>query len=287
MFRLQSDVLLKWFFRSAALISGVLVLFIFGFLGLESLPVLKSTALFQFFSDPSWHPTEGSYGIWPMAAGTLAVTAGAVLLAAPLGLLAAVFCHYYAPRPMASFYRRLIEILAGVPSVVYGFWGIAVLVPLIGRFEPPGPSLCAAILILTLMILPTVALSADSALASVPLSYITGAAALGLSRWRMIWSVIFPAVRSHLFTAVLLQTGRAIGETMAVLMVCGNIVQIPKTIFDPVRTLTANIALEMAYATGDHRSSLFVSGLLLLFMVAGLVLMAEWVEQRVYAGHQK
>ena len=216
----------------------------------------------------------------PMVMGTLFVTAGAVLLAAPLGILSAVFRHYYAPPMVTQAYRTLIELLAGIPSVVYGLWGLVVLVPMIREFGPPGPSLLAGIITLTLMILPTIALLADAAITNVPSHYMRSAAALGLSRWSMIVNVALPAARSGVFAGIILGTGRAIGETMAILMVCGNIVQIPRSLFDPIRTLTANIALEMAYALGDHRSALFVSGLVLLAMIVALAVLAESISRR-------
>jgi len=182
-----------------------------------------------------------------------------------------------------AYVPRMIELLAGIPSVVYGFWGLVVLVPQIAEIQPPGPSLIAGILILTIMILPTIALMADASLANVPQQYLRAAAALGLPRWATIWNVVFPAAKSGLFTGVILETGRAIGETMAILMVCGNVVQIPSSIFDPIRTLTANIALEMAYALGDHRAALFVSGLVLMAMIVALAVSAEWISRgRIY-----
>jgi len=173
----------------------------------------------------------------------------------------------------------MVELLAGIPSVVYGFWGLIVLAPLIGRWQPPGQSLLAGILILTIMILPTVALLSESSLRRAPRAYLTGAAALGLSRWATIRGVALPAAKSGIFTAVLLATGRAIGETMAVLMVAGNVVRIPGSVFDPVRTLTANIALELGYALDHHRAALFVSGLVLLSMIVILVAIAEWISK--------
>lgn len=275
MSRSRADRLLVWILRGSATLASAIVVLIALFLILESLPILEKVGLARFFSDPSWHPAEGFYNLTPMLWGTLFAMAGSVILATPLGVLSAVFCHYYAPADLAKPYRRLIELLAGIPSVVYGLWGLMVLVPLIGRLHPPGPSLLAGILILAVMILPTIALSADAALANVPSEYRRGAAALGLSRWATIRHVIFPAARSGLFTGVILETGRAIGETMAILMVCGNQVQTPKSLFDPVRTLTANIALEMAYALGDHRSALFVSGLVLLAFIVLLAAAAE------------
>lgn len=281
--RWPTDRLLLWLLRGAAAIAGAIVVLIVVFLVLEALPALRHVGVTRFFTDPSWHPAEGFYNLTPMLWGTLLAMAGSVLVATPLGILSAVFCHYYAPPMLAQLYRRLIELLAGIPSVVYGFWGLVVLVPLIGALRPPGPSLLAGIVILTIMILPTIALMADASLANVPQQYLRGAAALGLPRWATIRGVVFPAAKSGLFTGVILETGRAIGETMAILMVCGNVVQTPHSLFDPMRTLTANIALEMAYALGDHRAALFVSGLALMAMIVALVMAAEWISRgRIY-----
>ncbi len=283
LFLWPTDRLLLWLLRGLAAIAGLIVVLIVAFLIVEALPALHHVGVLRFFTDPSWHPAEGFYNLTPMLWGTLFAMAGSVLIATPLGILSAVFCRYYAPLPLARPYRRLIELLAGIPSVVYGFWGLVVLVPLIGELHPPGPSLLAGILILTIMILPTIALMADASLANVPQQYIRGAAALGLPRWATIRGVVLPAAKSGLFTGVILETGRAIGETMAILMVCGNVVQTPSGIFDPIRTLTANIALEMAYALGDHRAALFVSGLVLMAMIVTLVVSAEWISRgRIY-----
>lgn len=259
--------------------AGVIVVVIILFLVVEALPILSQVAWLRFFTDSSWNPAEELYNFTPMLWGTLYVTAGSVLIAAPLGIISAVFCQYYAPAPIAGVYRQLIELLAGIPSVVYGFWGLVVLVPLIGRLQAPGTSLLAGIAILSLMILPTIALTADASFAKVPANYLQGAAALGLSRWAMVWGIVLPAAKSGLFTGLILGAGRALGETMAVLMVCGNVVQTPEGLFDSMRTLTANIALEMAYATGNHRSALFVSGFVLMVMIALLVATAEVISK--------
>lgn len=281
--RWSTDDLLCWLLRGTAAVAGTIVTLIVVFLIVEALPVLKHVGLARFFTDPSWHPADGLYNLTPMLWGTLFTMAGSVLIATPLGILSAVFCHYYAPLALARFYRRLIELLAGIPSVVYGFWGLVVLVPLIGEMHPPGPSLLAGILILTIMILPTIALMADAALANVPQQYRRGAVALGIPRWATIQGIVLPAAKSGLFTGVILETGRAIGETMAILMVCGNVVQTPSSLFDPIRTLTANIALEMAYALGDHRAALFVSGLVLMALIVALAISAEWISRgRIY-----
>jgi phosphate transport system permease protein len=275
--------LLIWALRVLAAVAGAIVVLIMVFLVLEAAPALRSVGPARFFADPSWNPTQHLYNLTPMLWGTLFAAGGAVAVATPLGVLSAIFCRYYAPPLVAREYRRLVALLAGIPSVVYGLWGLVVLVPLIGRVQPPGASLLAGIAILTIMILPTIALTADASFANVPQQYVQGAAALGLPRWATVRGVVLPAAKSGLFTAVILGTGRAIGETMAVLMVCGNIVQTPDSLFSPVRTLTANIALEMAYATGDHRSALFVTGLLLTIMVVALVAAAEVVSKgRIY-----
>ena len=261
--------------RGCALLAAAIVLLILLFLIKEAWPVLRHVPLTRFITDASWHPVQGLYQLTPMLSATLYSTLGAVLLATPLGIGSALFSHYYAPSYVAGGYRRLIELLAGIPSVVYGFWGLTTLAPLVGRLHPPGVSLLTGILILTLMILPTVALTVDAALTAVPIAYIHSGAALGLSRWGLISGVTLPAARSGIAAGTLLATGRAIGETMAVLMVAGNVVEQPHSIFDSVRTLTANIALEMAYATGEHRAALFVSGMALMSMVLVLVGLAE------------
>ena len=214
-----------------------------------------------------------------MVWGTLAVTLGATLLATPLGILSGIFCRFYAPPILATLYRRLIELLAGIPSVVYGFWGLVVLTPLIARWQPPGPSLLAGIFVLALMILPTIALVAEAVFSSLPRSHLEGAISVGLGRWSLIRNIALPTAMPGLITGVILGVARAIGETMAVLMVCGNVVRTPRSLFDPIRTLTSNIALEMGYALGDHRSALFASGLALLVLVFGLVVVAELISR--------
>ena len=272
------DRLLLWTLRVAAATCAAILLLIALFVVRESIPALAEVGGWRFVSDPSWHPAaaarDGSFDLTPMIVGTLLATLGAIALAGPFGVASAVFCHFYASARLARAYRYVVSLLAGIPSVVYGFWGLVVLVPIVRLLGPPGSSLLAGILILALMIVPTVALIADSSLASVPRAFLHGAAALGMSRVRTVFGVVLPAARSGLLTSVILGTGRAIGETMAILMVCGNVVALPESALDPVRTLTANIALEMAYAMGDHRSALFVSGLVLLGMVSILVALA-------------
>jgi phosphate transport system permease protein len=263
-----------------ALTTGGVVLLIVVFLVLESWPALREIGPLRFVTDPSWHPSNqvaGTFNLLPMLVGTALLSLGALLLAVPAGVGSAVFCRFYASAPIAGVYRRLMGLLAGVPSVVFGFWGLVTLVPLIRRVEPPGQSLLAGILILALMVLPTVALTAEAALGAVPRSLLQGSAALGLGRWATVRGVALPAALPGIAIGALLAAARAVGETMAVLMVCGNRVQMPGSLFDPVRSLTANIALEMGYATALHRSALFVSGLVLIAGVALLLVLVEWL----------
>lgn len=280
--RSSADRLLAWALRACAALSGAVVVLIAVYVAREAAPLLLRAGSSAFLSG-GWHPPLGRYDLAPMIAATLATSFGAFLIAAPAGVLSAVFMRFYAPAALSSAYRRTVELLAGIPSVVYGFWGLVTLVPLIARAHPPGASLLAGVLILALMIMPTVALTADAALAAVPAAHLRGAAALGFSRWGMIRGVALPAARAGILTGLLLSVGRALGETMAMVLVCGNVVRVPASVFDPVRTLTANIALEMAYATGDHRAALYVSGLALLGVVAALVVAADglkWTASR-------
>ena len=273
------DALLLFGLRACALLSGVVLLLIVVFVVGESWPALREIGPARFLGDRGWHPVggTGSFGLGPMVLATLLSSFGAIFLATLVGVGCAVWCQFYAGLRAAGAVRRIVELLAGIPSVVYGLWGLVVLVPLLLQIAPPGQNLLAGILILAIMILPTVALFADAALSAVPAHTIAGARALALPRHVIAWRIAVPAARGGITTAVLLAAGRAIGETMAVLMVCGNVVQMPSSLFDPVRTLTANIALEMGYALADHRSALFVSGLLLLALVAALVLGANRV----------
>lgn len=277
---LNDDRVLLWLLRAVAALAGAVVLLIVAFLAIEAASGLAAVGPGRFFTDKSWHPTteaaDGTFNLLPMAVGTLVVTAGAVLLATPLGLASALFCQFYAPAPLRRAYRRLVELLAGIPSVVYGFWGLVVLVPLLREWFGAGQSVLAAVLILALMILPTIALLGAASFGAMSAEQHRGAAALGLSRWGMIRAAAWPTAKAGVFTAVILATGRAIGETMAVLMVAGNVVQFPQSVHEPVRTLTANIALEMGYAAGDHRAALYVTGLVLMGVVIVLVALATW-----------
>ncbi len=275
----RADKLTVWGLKAGAVGAAAIVFLVVAFVALEAWPALRDLGILVFFTDNSWYPTEGTWGIRPMVLGSLYATLGAVLLAAPLALLSAVFLRFYAPPFLAGGFRRLIGLLAGIPSVVFGFWGLVVLVPLIASWAPPGPSLLAAILVLAMMILPTVALVVDAGLTQVPTEQIAAAHALGIPKAGVIWRVAVPAVAPSLVTGSVLGCARAIGETMAVLMVCGGVVNVPTSVFEPIRTLTAGIALEMGYALEVHRSALFVCGLVLVAVVTVLVMAAARLDR--------
>lgn len=283
MFRLSIDSFVGLFLKLVGALTCLLLFLIFLFLLQQAWPALASPGL-RVFSDEHWLPTEhasdGQFGIWPMLTGSLAVTAGALLLAVPAGVASALFCEYYAPPTVGNLYRSLVQLLAGIPSVVFGFWGLVTLAPIIARWHPPGPGLLCGILIVGLMIVPTVMLVSGQALAAVPEKYVRAAAANGIGRLTFLTHVALPSARHGLITAAVLGAARAVGETMAVVMVCGNIVKVPQGILDPVRTLTANIAMEMGYALGDHRSTLFLSGLVLMVVVVFLVVLVQFFVTR-------
>jgi phosphate transport system permease protein len=233
----------------------------------EGAPFVYRVGLANFLST-DWHPSAGRYGIALMIAGSALVTAGALIFGVPLGVGCAIVLGEMAPLRVRQVLKPAIEILAGIPSVVYGFMGIVVVLPLIRQhLGGPGASGLAAAVILGVMILPTIIAVSLDALQAVPRSYREGSLAMGATEWQTIWRVVLPGARSGLVAAVILGMGRAVGETMAVVMVAGNAVQLPHSPLDPVRTLTANLALEMGYAAGDHRSALFATGIVLFLVI--------------------
>jgi len=234
----------------------------------EGLPFIFRYGLKEFLFSSEWNPQLGKYGIFPMITASLWVTFGAMIVGAPLGVAGALFLSEYVPRPVMRIIKPTIELLAAIPSVVYGSIGVMVLAPLIRNYlGGPGLSLLAASIILGVMILPTViSISIDSIMA-VPQSYREGSLALGATTWQTIHMVTIKASKSGIIASIILGLGRAIGETMAVIMVAGNSVNMPNSALDSVRTLTANIALEMSYATGMHREALFATGVVLFVII--------------------
>ncbi len=265
---------------TAAAISTVTLFVVVLFLIREAFPALTSPGLHRFLTDESWHPLSNRFRMTPMAAATAATTLGALVLAVPVGVASAVFVRFYAPAAAGRAFRGLLELMAGIPSVVFGLWGLLVLVPLLAGHGHSGQHLLAAICVLALMILPVVALSAAAALNAVPESLLVAAAALGLSRPSVALRIALPAARRGIAAGILLALSRALGETMAVVMVAGNVVQFPDSLTRPVRTLTGNLALELGYAGPAHRSVLFASALMLMLAAAVSVSLARVVEGR-------
>lgn len=262
-----SDKLVERGLLLVACSSIAVLLSISYFIVREGAPLIHEVGLANFLSS-DWHPTAGSYGIALMIVGSAAVTLGALSLGVPLGLACAIVLGEMAPLRLRQCLKPAIEILAGIPSVVYGFMGIVVVLPWIRRqLGGPGASGLAAALILGIMILPTIIAISLDALQAVPRSYREGSLALGATQWQTIRRVVLPGARSGIVAAVILGMGRAVGETMAVVMVAGNAVQLPRSPLDPVRTLTANLALEMGYATGQHRAALFATAIVLFLVI--------------------
>lgn len=234
----------------------------------EGLPFIFKYGLNEFLFSSDWQPHLGKFGIYPMIVASILVTFGAMIVGAPLGIAGALFLTEYVPKTIMRIVKPTIELLAAIPSVVFGFIGVMVLAPLIrDNLGGPGLSLLAAAIILGIMILPTIiSISIDSILA-VPQSFREGSLALGATVWQTIHMVTIKASKSGIIASIILGMGRAIGETMAVIMVAGNSVNIPTSSLDSVRTLTANIALEMSYATGMHRQALFATGVVLFIVI--------------------
>ena len=260
-------------FLVAACASVLAVALICVFLFANGVPAMSEIGFLDFLTGTMWKPNNDIYGILPMIVGSLYVTAGAIIIGVPIGILTAVFMAFYCPKQIYKPLKTATELLAGIPSVVYGFFGLVVVVPLIrqlGRslgFGGNGSSMLTASLILGMMILPTIIGLTESSLRAVPPQYYEGAVALGATHERTIFRVVLPAAKSGTIAAVVLGVGRAIGETMAVIMVAGNQARMPQGIFRGVRTLTANIVIEMGYATDLHREALIATGVVLFVFI--------------------
>lgn len=246
---------------------ALIIVFIFK----EGAPALAKVGVWKFVTGAKWSPGKGEFGILPMVIGSFYVTFGALLIGVPLGLGTALYLSEFASRKAAAALKPLVEILAGIPSVVFGFIGLTVVVPFIrDRLGGPGFSVLASALVLGIMILPTMVSVSYDALRAVPKSYREGMLAVGADPWQTVTFVVLPAAKSGILAAGILAMGRAVGETMAVIMVAGNAAVIPVSLLDPVRTMTSNIALEMGYAAGLHRQALFATGIALFVVIAVL-----------------
>jgi phosphate ABC transporter permease protein PstC len=248
----------------------VITVFIIG----QGTPIMFKYGLKSFLTGGDWYPSEKVFGLWPMIVGSLYVTLGAMVIGVPFGLACAIVLTEFSSKRLRRVIKPLIELLAGIPSVVYGFIGVVVLVPFIREtFGGPGLSVLAAAIILGIMILPTIiSISVDS-LQAIPPSYREGSIALGATKWQTVQMVLLPAARSGIIASI--------GETMAVIMIAGNAASVPHSILDPVRTLTSNIALEMGYAAGEHRQALFATGVILFVIIMVLNTVANVTASRM------
>ncbi len=255
-------------FLIAACASVLAVALICVFLFANGLPAMKEIGFGKFLLGKIWRPGNNLYGILPMIMGSIYVTAGAIVIGVPIGILTSVFMAKYCPKKIYPFLKAATELLAGIPSVVYGFFGLVVLVPFIREnFGGNGSSMLTASIILGMMILPTIIGVSESAIRSVPEFYYEGSLALGATHERSIFAVILPAAKSGIVAGIVLGIGRAIGETMAVIMVAGNQARMPAGILKGVRTMTSNIVLEMGYATDLHREALIGTAVVLFVFI--------------------
>lgn len=286
--RMIADKAVKYILFASAIISIIIVLAIGFFIFRESIQAWREIGVGEMLLKTVWRPGQDQYGILAMIVGSISVTFGAIILGVPLALGCAIFLAEIAPVGVQTVVRPAVQLLAGIPSVVYGLFGMVVLVPLIRKINVPGNSgygLLAASIVLAVMILPTISSIAEDAIRAVPESYRHGSLALGATKWQTITQVVLPAGKSGIVAAVILGVGRALGETMAMIMVIGNSVIMPQPLTDnpltfflsQARTLTGNIAVEISYATGIHESALFATGVVLFVLIMLVNVSARWL----------
>ena len=263
---------MEFVFMLCACVSILAVALICIFLFANGVPAMAKIGFGKFLLGRTWQAGNGLFGIFPMIIGSIYVTAGAVIVGVPIGILAAVFLARFCPKPLYRIMKPGVELLAGIPSVVYGFFGLMIIVPWVrDTFRPyyggNGLSLFSAALLLGIMILPTIISISESAIRAVPDKYYQGALALGATHERSVFRTVVPAARSGIMAGIVLGIGRAFGETMAVIMIAGNQAWIPDNMFQGIRTLTANIVMEMGYAQDLHREALIATGVVLFVFI--------------------
>ncbi len=269
------------FFLICAMVSVLAIGIITFYILYSGFPAIFEIGIFKFLFGPKWKPDSGLYGILPMIITSLAATTLAVTIGTAIGLMTAVFLAELAPGWLVKIIKPCVELLAGIPSIVYGYFGLSTIVPLIASiFGGAGNSLLAVVVILSMMILPTIISISLTSIKAVPEAWKEGSLALGASHIQTIFKTMLPAARSGILAAVVLGIGRAIGETMAVILVAGNTPQIPGSLLDSVRTLTINIAFEMSYASGLHREALFSTGVVLFIIIMALNIMLNSLLKR-------
>ena len=268
-------------FTFTALVSILAVALICVFLFVNGVPGMADIGVWDFLSGEKWKPGQEVFGILPFILGSVYVTAGALVVGVPAGLMTALFLSRFASKRMAKLLRPAVQLLAGIPSVVYGFFGLVVLVPLVREvFGGTGSSLLTASVLLGMMILPTIITVAESALNAVPAAYYEGALALGATHERSVFHVILPAAKSGVMAGIILGIGRAVGEATAVMMVAGNRTSMPKGLLKGVRTLTSNIVIEMGYATDLHREALIATAVVLFVFILLINVLTSILKRR-------
>ena len=269
-------------FLIAACISILAVALICIYLFANGLPAIGKIGPLNFLLGTEWRPNAEQYGIFPMILGSIYVTAGAIIVGVPMGLLAAIYLAKFCPKTLYKLLKPAVNLLAGIPSIVYGFFGLMVIVPIMQNLfgNNHGKSILTASILLGIMILPTIISVSESSIRAVPDSYYEGALALGASHERSVFFVTVPAAKSGIMAGIILGVGRAIGETMAVIMIAGNQPQIPGSILDGVRTLTGNIVMEMGYSTGLHREALIATGVVLFVFILIINLLFSIIKRK-------
>lgn len=256
---------------------ALICLFLFG----SGIPAIGKIGVSDFLLGTKWKPGNDIYGIFPMILGSLCVTAGAIILGVPIGILTAIFMSRFCSEKLHKLLKPAVELLAGIPSVVYGFFGLMVIVPMVRAvFGGSGTSMLSACIVLGIMILPTIISVSESAIRAVPESYYEGSLALGASHERSVFCAVVPAAKSGILAGVILGIGRAVGETMAVIMVAGNQPVVPSSLFKGVRTMTANIVLEMGYAADLHREALIATAVILFVFILIINLTFSIIKRR-------
>ncbi len=278
--RYLTDKLSHWVVLLCAFVSLLILALIAIFTFQQGFPAFREIGIVQFLTGTVWRPGQGEFGILTMILGSIYVTLGALVLSTPLGVGCAILLAEVAPHQVRGILRPMVELLVGIPSIVYGLVGMMFIVPLVREIGGTGFSILAAVIVLTAMVLPTVITISEDSIRSVPQKYKDGALSLGATRWQTIWHVTLPAARSGIITAVVLGMGRAIGETMAMIMVIGNAIRMPTSPLDPARTLTGNIAVEIMYAAGIHENALFATGVVLFVLIIALNSIAFVTRQR-------
>lgn len=262
------EVIMEVVFLITAIVSIVAVALICVFLFANGIPAMKEIGFLNFLTGTSWKPGNNKFGIFPMILGSIYVTGGALVLGVPIGVLMSIFMARFCPAKLYKILKPIVDLLAGIPSIVYGFFGLVVLVPFIREhFESRGQSILCASVLLGIMILPTIIGASEPTIRAVEQSYYEGALALGATHERSVFTVVVPAAKSGIFAAIILGVGRALGETMAVMMVVGNQPRVTHNILDGIRTLTTNIVMEMGYATDLHREALIATGVVLFVFI--------------------